>query len=301
MAVAGGHNILLTGSPGAGKTMVARRIPSIMPRMTLEESLEVTRIHSANGMLPPGTGLLAIRPFRAPHHSISSAGLIGGGSIPRPGEVSLAHNGVLFLDELPEFPRHVLEVLRQPLEDQQITIARAQTTLTFPASLTLVGAMNPCPCGYLGGALLECRCSPRQIHAYRSRISGPLLDRIDIQVDVPAVPYRKMAEPNRGEPSARILERIVRVRQRQRERLVDSGIHTNSRMRPDHIRTHCALAKECDVVLEKAMTRFRISARGYTRILKVARTIADLEEVKTIQARHIVEAIQYRSLDRALE
>jgi magnesium chelatase family protein len=298
VAVAGAHNMLMLGPPGSGKTMLARRIPSIMPQMTLNESLDVTRIHSACGLLPPGGGLVTVRPFRSPHHSISSGGLIGGGSTPRPGEASMSHNGVLFLDELPEFPRHAIEVLRQPLEDQQVTIARAQTTLSFPASLILVGAMNPCRCGFLGDALHECRCTPKQIQIYRSKISGPLLDRIDIQIDVPPVPYMDLAGGGRSETSSEIRNRVVQARARQRKRLSNSDVCTNSRMRPEQIRESCTLTKECARILEKAHSDLGISARGYTRILKVARTIADLEASDGIKTAHLAEAIRYRKLDR---
>ena len=300
VAVAGGHNILMIGPPGSGKTMLAHRIPSIMPPITLEESLETTRVHSAGGLLPARTGLVAVRPFRAPHHSISGAGLIGGGSIPRPGEVSLAHNGILFLDELPEFPRHVLEVLRQPLEDQHVTIARSRITLSFPASLMLVGAMNPCKCGFAftSDPNNECRCTPHEVRAYTSKISGPLLDRIDIQIDVPAVSYREMSRGKEAESSAAIRQRVVEARNRQLRRFRDHGIYTNARMRSDHIRSHCGRTRECDRLLENAITRLGISARGWTRILKLARTIADLEGANEIAPPHIAEAIRYRRLDR---
>ena len=299
VAVAGGHNILVIGPPGSGKTMLARRIPSIMPRMTLDESLQATRIHAAGGLLHPGAGLLTTRPFRAPHHSISRAGLVGGGTIPRPGEVSLAHKGVLFLDELPEFPRHVLAGLRQPLEDSCVSIARAQATLSFPASLVLVGAMNPCHCGQLGNPLHECPCTPRQVQAYRSRISGPLLDRIDLHVDVPAIPYKDMSGGNASEASLEIRKRIVGARHRQFRRLGDSGNYVNAQMQPDQVRLHCGLTDECDRMLETAVTRLGISARGWNRILKVARTIADLDRADNIAPPHIAEAVRYRKLDRA--
>lgn len=298
VAGAGGHNILMMGPPGSGKTMLARRIPSVIPPMTFEESLETTRIHSNASLLPNGNGLVEERPFRAPHHSVSAAGLIGGGSIPRPGEVSLAHSGVLFLDELPEFPRHVLEVLRQPLEDQSITIARTQMTLSFPSSFVLVAAMNPCPCGYAGDPQRECLCTPAQIQRYMSRISGPLLDRIDIQVAVPRVQYRELREETPVESSASIRERIVRVRERQRSRLGNDGVLVNARMSPRQVERHCRLEPECSRLLERAVNRLGLSARGWNRVLKVSRTIADLEGIETIQTRHVAEAIQYRSLDR---
>lgn len=297
VAVAGAHNILLIGPPGSGKTMLARCMPSIMPQMTLEESLETTRVHSASGHLPPGAGLAVHRPFRAPHHSTSSAGLIGGGSMPRPGEISLAHNGVLFLDELPEFPRHVLELLRQPLEEQQVTIARAQATLSFPASVMLAGAMNPCPCGHLGDPARVCRCTPRQIQTYRSRVSGPLLDRIDLQVDVPAVSYREMTDRSSSEPSSKVRERIVRARGHQQVRFQNSGIYTNSRMRPGQVTSHCSLSPDCERLLENAVSQLGISARAWNRILKVSRTIADLDGAEAIQVQHLAEAIRYRRLD----
>ena len=298
VAVAGGHNILMLGPPGSGKTMLARRIPSVIPPMTFEESLETTRIHSSAGLLTNDNGLLEQRPFRAPHHSVSAAGLIGGGSIPRPGEVSLAHNGVLFLDELPEFPRHVLEVLRQPLEDQMITIARTQMTLSFPSSFVLVAAMNPCPCGYAGDPQRECLCTPAQIQRYLSRISGPLLDRIDIQVAVPRVQYRELTEETSVEGSASIGERIVRARKVQQARLADDSVRVNARMSPHQVDRHCRLDTGCSQLLESAVNRLGLSARGWNRVLKVSRTIADLEGVETIQIPHVAEAIQYRSLDR---
>ena len=298
VAVAGGHNILLIGPPGSGKTMLARRIPSVIPPMTFEESLETTRIHSSAGLLTNSNGLVEERPFRAPHHSVSAAGLIGGGSIPRPGEVSLAHNGVLFLDELPEFPRHLLEVLRQPLEDQSVTIARTQMTLSFPSSFILVAAMNPCPCGYAGDPQRECLCSPAQIQRYLSRISGPLLDRIDIQVAVPRVQYRELTEETPVESSASIRERIVRAREGQRARLGNDGALVNARMSPRQVERHCRLDPGCSRLLESAVNRLGLSARGWNRVLKVSRTIADLESAGTIKANHVAEAIQHRSLDR---
>ena len=292
VAVAGAHNILMLGPPGSGKTMLARRIPSVIPPMTLDEILETTRVHSCTGMLSRG-GLITERPFRAPHHTTSYAGLAGGGSVPRPGEVSLAHNGVLFLDELPEFPRHALEVLRQPLEEERVSITRAQQTLEFPASFVLVAAMNPCPCGYQSDPSRECICTPRQIQAYRGKISGPLLDRIDIQVEVPAVSYREIRSDETSEPSSVIRERVERTRIAQ---LTRQGV-TNARLSTDRIRTECRLDANSEKIMEKAVTRLGISARGYGRILKVARTIADMEGASDIRAEHLSEAVRYRTLE----
>jgi magnesium chelatase family protein len=299
VATAGGHNLLLIGPPGSGKTMLAKRIPSIIPSMTFAEALETTAVHSVCGLLNGSRPFLARRPFRAPHHTISSAGLVGGTSNPKPGEVSLAHNGVLLLDELPEFNRHVLEVLRQPLEEGTITISRATRTLTFPADFILVAAMNPCPCGYYNSVLKSCVCSPPQIHRYLSRISGPLLDRIDLHVDVPEVKYRELtAEPD-GEPSREIAERVGAARRRQMERFRAEGILWNSQMGPRQLRRHCRLDSQARAQLETAVERLGLSARAFDRVLKVARTIADLADSPAISADHIAEAIQYRSLDRS--
>jgi len=298
VAMAGGHNMLLVGPPGSGKTMLAKRVPTILPPMTFDESLETTRIHSVTGLLPSEAGLVSSRPFRAPHHTISDAGLVGGGSIPRPGEVSMAHNGVLFLDELPEFPRNVLEVLRQPLEDRRVTIARAQMTLTFPASFVLIAAMNPCPCGFANDFRKECFCTPPQIQRYMSKISGPLMDRIDIQVDVPAVPYKELATTRGAESSETIRARIVAARTIQLRRFEGDHIYTNAQMGPRHIRKFCELTPDCEKIMENAVTKLGFSARGYDRILKVARTVADLEGVSGIQPQHLSEAVQYRTLDR---
>jgi magnesium chelatase family protein len=294
VAAAGGHNVLMVGPPGSGKTMLAKRFAGILPSLTFAEAIETTKIHSIAGVLPPGGGLLRQRPFRAPHHTISDAGLIGGGSgSPRPGEVSLAHNGVLFLDELPEFPRNVLEILRQPLEEQTVTIARSAMTLCFPASFMLVAAMNPCPCGYYGDTTRECRCTPAIIQRYLGKISGPLLDRIDIQIEVPAVPWKELRGGDVAESSADMLGRVEAAREVQGAR----G-YTNARMPSRMIRKQCDLDETGERTLEMAMRRMSLSARAHDRILKVARTVADLDRSETIATKHIAEAIQYRSLDR---
>ncbi|MBI3327334.1 MAG: YifB family Mg chelatase-like AAA ATPase [Nitrospinae bacterium] len=300
VAAAGGHNLLMLGPPGAGKSMLARRLATILPDMTLEEAIETTRIHSVVGLTGGRTAFVTARPFRAPHHTISDVGLIGGGQIPTPGEVSLAHNGILFLDELPEFKRHVLEVLRQPLEDGVVTIARASMSLTFPARLTLVGAMNPCPCGQRGNPEKNCPCTPLDVHKYLGRISGPLLDRIDMHVEVPAVRYREMAAEDHGEPSASIRARVNVARTRQHDRFGGEGIYCNAQMLPKHLRLSCGLDAACRRMLEAAMGQLGLSARGYDRVLKVARTIADLGGADQISGEHLAEAIQYRSLDREL-
>ena len=288
----------MVGSPGSGKTMLARRLPTILPPLEFEEALEITKIHSVAG-LTGKTGLIAERPFKNPHHTVSQAGLIGGGSIPKPGEVSLAHLGVLFLDELPEFDRSVLEVLRQPMEDKQVTIARAATSLTFPSNFMLVASMNPCPCGYYGSAR-ECRCSPPIIQRYVGKISGPLMDRIDIHIDVPAVNFKELRGKGieGGETSEAIRARVIKAREVQLARFAGENVFSNSAMRPAQIRRFCALDAECETLLERAMLKQGLSARAHDRILKVARTIADLDEKEHIEPQHISEAINFRSLDR---
>ncbi len=300
VAAAGAHNVLMVGPPGSGKTMLARRLPTILPAMSLAEALETTKVHSVAGVLPAGEALLTRRPFRAPHHTISDAGLIGGGSWPRPGEVSLAHNGVLFLDELPEFRKNVLEVLRQPLEDGAVTLARAATTLTFPARVTLAAAMNPCPCGHHGDPLRACTCSGSVVRQYLSRVSGPLLDRIDLHLEVPAVRWRDLADHRPAEPSAAIRERVARARRIQQERFAGRRlVHANAHMAPRDLREHCRLADGADALLRSAIARLGLSARGYHRTLKIARTIADLSGAAAVERPHVSEAIQYRTFDRA--
>ncbi len=298
VAAAGGHNLIMVGPPGSGKTMLAKRLPTILPSMTFDEAIETTKIFSVVGMLSKGQALITKRPFRSPHHTISDAGLIGGGHIPKPGEVSLAHNGVLFLDELSEFKKHVLEVLRQPLEDLMVTISRAALTITYPSSFMLVAAMNPCPCGYFSDPKHECRCTYHQIHRFRSRISGPLLDRIDIHVEVPAVPYKDIMSDADAESSADIRSRVAAARNRQLERFNRAKIYCNAQMINRHIKKHCKIDDASAILLESAMDKLGLSARAYNRILKIARTIADLEGDPDIRMDHISEAIQYRNLDR---
>jgi magnesium chelatase family protein len=294
VAAAGGHNVLMSGPPGAGKTLMARALPAILPKMTIDEALDVTQIYSVADQLPGDIPLVQNRPFRAPHHTISFAGLVGGGNWPHPGEISLAHRGVLFLDELPEFGPRVLEVLRQPVEDKLVTISRAQGSLTFPANFQLVAAMNPCPCGYYGDSLRACTCSPMTVTRYQKRISGPLLDRIDIYIDVPRVDYEKLSDQRVGEPSRVVRARVEAARARQRERLQGSGLGCNADMRPAEVRQFCELDETGSNLMRTAMNQFQLSARAYHRILKLARTIADLAGSAAIAPQHLAEALQYR-------
>ena len=298
IAAAGNHNVLLIGSPGTGKTMLAQRMPSILPDLSFDEALEVTKIHSIAGLLPKDQPLILNRPFRSPHHTISSAGLSGGGSTPKPGELSLAHNDILFLDELPEFRRDSLEVLRQPLEDGNVTISRVNATLTYPCNIMLIASMNPCKCGYFGDSRRQCTCTPTQVNRYRSRISGPLLDRIDIQVEVSNVDYEDLSSTENSETSAEIKKRVNKTRKLQLERYKDYNIYSNSQLDAGMLKKFCPLGEEENAILRAAFDNLGLSARAHSRILKVARTIADLEGSENIKSEHIAEAIQYRSLDR---
>ncbi len=300
VAAGGGHNLIMVGPPGAGKTMLAKRIPSILPSMSFEEAIETTKIHSVMGLLEANQALVTHKPFRSPHHTISDAGLIGGGTIPRPGEVSLSHNGVLFLDELAEFKKNVLEVMRQPLEDGKVTISRAVASLTYPARFMLVAATNPCPCGFYSDPHQECTCTIPQIQRYNAKISGPLLDRIDIHVEVPPVRFQDISTEYSGEPSSEIRKRVEKARAIQQERFKGKKIYCNAQMASRHIKKYCQIDESSQILLKRAMEKLGLSARAYTRILKVSRTIADLEGVEQIKSYHISEAIQYRSLDRAL-
>lgn len=298
IAAAGGHNALLIGTPGSGKSMLAKRMPSILPDMTFEESIETTKIHSISGMLDPESPLVTVRPFRTPHHTISSAGLAGGGSIPHPGEISLAHNGLLFLDELAEFDRKTLEILRQPLEDGKVTISRASGTVSYPSSIMLIAAMNPCPCGYYGHPSGKCRCTQKQVSAYLSKISGPLLDRFDLHIEAAPVEYQDLSSDIKEEPSESIRKRVTVARDIQNERFKNTGINCNANITPDKLREYCVLSDDADKFVGNAFDRLGLSARAYDRILKVARTIADLEGCDIIEKKHVATAIQFRSLDR---
>lgn len=298
IAAAGGHNLIMIGPPGSGKTMLARRLSTILPDLNFQESLETSKVYSVMGLMPKGQGLITCRPFRAPHHTVSDAGLIGGGQNPKPGEVSLAHNGVLFLDELPEFKKNVLEVLRQPMEDRHVTISRANSTVTYPANFMLVAAMNPCPCGFLGDPKRDCTCTLVQIRRYRAKISGPLMDRIDMHLEVPAVSYKDLSSKQKGTSSKEILERVMTARKIQAQRLKGKKIHTNADLNSRLIKNLCKINERSSLLLERAMERFGLSARAHARILKIARTIADLEDRADIAESHVAEAIQYRTLDR---
>lgn len=297
IAASGGHNVIMMGQPGSGKSMLAKAFPSILPDMTFDEALEVTKIHSVAGKLDHKQGIIVSRPFRSPHHTTTQITLTGGGHKAKPGEISLAHNGVLFLDELPEYPRNALEVLRQPLEDGKITVARLQQSVEYPASFTLIASMNPCPCGYYGSKKHQCKCSANQIHAYLNKLSGPLMDRIDLHVEVDGVEYQDLKRETVEETSAEIKERVNKARQIQTERFKGTNIHSNSQMTPAMCKRYCKVDKECDILLKNAFEKLQLTARAHDRILKVARTIADLDNSENIKAEHIIEAINYRSLD----
>jgi len=300
VAAAGGHNCLLIGPPGSGKTMLARRMPTVLPPLSMGEALEVTKLYSVAGLLSKDTSLVSTRPFRSPHHTTSTAGLCGGGAIPRPGEISLAHHGVLFLDELPEYRRDALEVLRQPLEDRVITISRAKAALTYPAAFTLIGSMNPCPCGFYGDTHRQCTCGTAQVQRYLSRLSGPLLDRIDIHIEVPRLTHEELLARPTGEHSEQVRQRVITARQAQLKRFSGRGIYTNGSMSSRDVRAYCELDGDAQALLKAAITQFSLSARAYDRILKVARTIADLDGSENVRVPHLAEAVQYRALDRKL-
>lgn len=298
IAACGGHNILFMGSPGAGKSMIAKRIPTILPDMTFDEMIETTKVYSVAGLLPKNSPLISRRPFRSPHHTISYAGLSGGGKVPKPGELSLSHNGVLFLDELPEFRKNVMEVLRQPIEDGKITISRANATITYPCSIMLVAAMNPCPCGYFGHPSKKCTCSAKQVSSYLSKISGPLLDRIDMHIEVPPVEFKSLSDSQKSESSAEIKKRVDRVREIQNQRFKNTGIRFNAKITPALLQEMCPMSDKAKLSLQKSFDLLGLSARAYDKILKIARTVADLDNSEVIGQQHIYEAVQYRSLDR---
>lgn len=300
IAAAGGHNVIMVGPPGSGKTMLAERMPGILPPLTWDEAIDITKLFSCAGLLKENISLVTVRPFRSPHHSISHAGLVGGGTYPRPGEISLSHHGVLFLDEFAEFHRDVLEVLRQPLEEGSVTISRAAATLTFPASFMLIAAMNPCPCGFFSDPVKTCTCTPLQIQRYLKKISGPLLDRIDIHVEVPRLEIEKLISRETGESSKNIRERVTHARKRQIERLKNDGVYTNARMKTRHLKKYCLLNEDSRALLKSCIESLGLSARAYDKILKVSRTIADIEGSEEIQIHHVAEAAQYRSVDRKL-